>query len=249
MNQSKHPTIDHYLDKVRLHNELYTAEILGREIIIYPNVMSPKYDRSSQIFLSMMQSQKDKTLLDIGCGTGNITLSLIDIAGYVTVIDHPTVVSALLERCGGGRTIVGYSGDFLSRYIGPTFDKILAYSVVHYLAGEDEVLAFLRKAYGLLRPSGKMLVGDIPNADRKRRFEESQFGAAFAKAWKARANGSNEFFDAINADENRVEFDDGMIRRLMKGLGLRSKDYKVLPQPSTMPFGYTREDILITKPG
>ena len=198
---------------------------------------------------SRLELSKDDDLLDIGCGTGNITLSLIDIAGYVTVIDHPTVVAALLERCGGGRTIVGYSGDFLSRYIGPTFDKILAYSVVHYLAGEDEVLAFLRKAYGLLRPGGKMLVGDIPNADRKRRFEESQFGAAFAKAWKARNKGGNEFFAAINADENRVTFDDESVRRLMKGLGLRSKDYKVLAQPSTLPFGHTREDILITKPG
>ncbi len=70
----RHYTIDHYLKKVRSHIEPYVEEILGKEIIIFPGVMSPKYDRSSRIMISLMPTQEGKDVLEIGCGTGIISL-------------------------------------------------------------------------------------------------------------------------------------------------------------------------------
>ena len=221
-------------DTVKAGRHVFQAEAEGRIA----------YNIASRLELS-----KDDDLLDIGCGTGAITIPLVSQVKNLDVIDHAKVVEALLARAPETDAIYPYMGDFLSFRVPRYFDKVLIYSVVHYLTDEAEVLEFLRKAYGLLRPGGKMLVGDIPNVDRKRRFESSQFGAAFSKAWASRENGGNEFFDAIEADENRVAFDDAMIRRLIKDLGLRGRDYRVMAQPSAMPFGHTREDILITRPG
>ncbi len=74
MAYPRHHTIDHYLNKVRVHDAPYEAEVLGKKIVIYPNVMSPKYDRSAQIFIGMMPGQADKTFLDMGCGSGVVGL-------------------------------------------------------------------------------------------------------------------------------------------------------------------------------
>ncbi|PIR38274.1 MAG: hypothetical protein COV34_01540 [Candidatus Zambryskibacteria bacterium CG10_big_fil_rev_8_21_14_0_10_42_12] len=74
MIYKRHPTIDHYLYKVRLHTEPYTTNVLGKDIIVYPYVMSPKYDRSSRIFISMMPNQKGKDFLEIGSGCGIVSV-------------------------------------------------------------------------------------------------------------------------------------------------------------------------------
>lgn len=78
MSYPRHKTIDHYLDKVRLHTEPYSATILGKEVRIHPGVMSPKYDRSSRIFLSLMNFPLKGKFLDMGCGTGIISLFAAD---------------------------------------------------------------------------------------------------------------------------------------------------------------------------
>ncbi len=74
MSYLRHPTIDHYLNKVRQHSKPYFANILGKRIKILPYVMSPKYDRSAQIFISLMPIQKDKRFLEIGTGCGIISI-------------------------------------------------------------------------------------------------------------------------------------------------------------------------------
>lgn len=88
MKYERHPTIDNHLRKVRLHTEPYLASILDREIIIFPEVMSPKYDRSSQIFISIMPSQRGKTFLEIGCGSGIVSVfAALNGASKIVAVD------------------------------------------------------------------------------------------------------------------------------------------------------------------
>ncbi len=71
---TNHPLTDIYLKCVRGHKEPYCADVFGKEIVVYPNVMSPRYDRSSRFHISNMPDQKGKSVLEIGCGCGVIGL-------------------------------------------------------------------------------------------------------------------------------------------------------------------------------
>ncbi len=74
MEYKVHNTTNPYLNNVRSHKEPYTTEILGKEIIVYPNVMSPKYDWSPRFHIENMPNQKGKDFLEIGCGSGVLSL-------------------------------------------------------------------------------------------------------------------------------------------------------------------------------
>ena len=74
MKYERHGTVNPYLQKVRRHKKPYTHRVLGKEIVIYPNVMSPKYDWSSTFHISNMPNQKGKSFLEIGSGCGVISL-------------------------------------------------------------------------------------------------------------------------------------------------------------------------------
>jgi release factor glutamine methyltransferase len=100
MKYSRHYTIDNYLQKVRKHTEPYTAVIAGLEIFIFPNVMSPKYDRSAQMIISMMPNQKNRKVLEIGCGTGILSLhSALQGSTNITAVDiNPLAVENAKEN-------------------------------------------------------------------------------------------------------------------------------------------------------
>ena len=49
-----------------------------------------------------------------------------------------------------------------------TFDAILSYSVLHYVFAEGNVWAFLDRAIELLAHGGSLLIGDVPNASKRK---------------------------------------------------------------------------------
>jgi len=69
-----HSTAEPYLRKVRKHKKPYEHKIFGKKILIYPNVMSPKYDWSSRFHIKHMPNQNGKSFLEVGSGCGVISL-------------------------------------------------------------------------------------------------------------------------------------------------------------------------------
>jgi hypothetical protein len=115
------------------------------------------------------------------------------------------------------------------------------------------LLPFIDAAAGLLRPQGRLLLGDLPNADHKRRFQESAAGQEFQTEWERLSKG------ATAEDRLRVEdfvgglttagmFDDAVALEILAAMRSKGLHSYVLPQPEDLPFGRTREDILIVKP-
>ena len=187
--------------------------------------------------------------LDIGCNVGNILIPLSFMVNSITGIDNASCVTRLQQRYDGDNIIL-VKGDFMDHdFHDQSFDKIIIYSVLHYL-GKDEVEPFIKKALSVLAPGGCMILGDIPNISLKQRFCESEYGIKFQKEWELlNKNTQYEKADITSRqDLDLAIFDDQRIISILtfiRGLGFNAF---VLPQNHDLPFGNTREDIVIERP-
>lgn len=140
MTYPRHHTIDHYLQKVRRHTEPYLAEVYGKEIVIFPHVMSPKYDRSAQMMLSMMPSHKDKSVLEIGSGTGILSLhAALGGAQQIVAVDlneHAVRNTEENFRKYGITNASVFKSDLFASIQG-SFDRILFNAPFHGNKAED----------------------------------------------------------------------------------------------------------------
>ena len=97
----------------------------------------------------------EKTVLEIGCGTGTTALKL---AGFVKELIATDISAQMIEianeKADAQRVHnVRFSkGTLFDESLAPeSFDVILAYNLIHLLEDTDRVL---RRIYGLLRPGG-----------------------------------------------------------------------------------------------
>jgi SAM-dependent methyltransferase len=191
----------------------------------------------------------DDRLLEIGCGSGNLLLPLAASVSAAVGVDHPSCLR-VIQRAGVPANVELVAGRWPGVAVAGHFSKVLAYSVMHYLDGQDAAFAFIDACLEVMRPGSRLLLGDIPNSDAARRFKATDFGASFAEAWSERTR--NE-----SSDEDRERDvllssaklppylgDDFVLAVLARYRGQGYEAY-VLPQPIGLPFCYTREDILI----
>ncbi len=190
------------------------------------------------------------SFLDVGCGGGQVLVPVSYLVRSATGIDHPAVIEWIRRRhADPDLKLIG--GNFLDLAIDERFDRVLSYGVVQCLASADEVGAFVLKAASLLAPGGRLLIGDLPNFDLKRRFMESATGRAFHAAWarrKAEADRTAAPEPATPADGDLPHFDDALMLRLVGSLRARGFSAYLLPQPPDLPCGNTREDLLACRP-
>jgi len=197
--------------------------------------------------------------LDIGCGTGNIAIPLSIVSKKIIGIDHHKCIDKLRKRISGIKNIFLISGNFLDINIKKSFDKIIVYSVLQYLSDKNELFRFIDKAIDLLKPNGKLLLGDLPNSSKEKRFFDSRTGKKYQKKWdkerqkfKKRAEGGDECIGdllyGISKDSKYVAINDDLVLTILAHTRGKGFDAYVLPQPKELPFGYSREDIIIEKP-
>ena len=83
-----HETTSPYLDIVRKHDKPYTIKVFGKELVIFPEVMSPKYDWAGIFAVETLPDVRNKTVLELGCGSGIISLfAALRGAKWVDAID------------------------------------------------------------------------------------------------------------------------------------------------------------------
>lgn len=77
----------------------------------------------------------EDSLIDIGCGPGNVLIPLACMAREVVGVDHPDVVARLAAHVRlPNVTLMG--ANFLDVEIGRRFSRVLVYGVVQLLADE-----------------------------------------------------------------------------------------------------------------
>jgi 2-polyprenyl-3-methyl-5-hydroxy-6-metoxy-1,4-benzoquinol methylase len=201
--------------------------------------------------LEKLKLEKKDNIIDIGCGAGNITIPLNSFVSHTTCIDHRYCLDRLNSRLDKSKSFKLIPGNFIDLKIKKTFDKMLCYSVIHYLKDEKEMWDFILKAIYLLKPGGLALFGDLPNKSKKERFINTKFGKKIDSEYKKSLKNNNlnkTDFVNLSKDVELVDLNDESILRLVKKIRDEGFNAYLLDQPPQLSLSYTREDILVSKP-
>ena len=83
--------------------------------------------------ISKLEITSEDELMDVGSNTGNLTIPLSFFVNNITAVDHAECLDKLNSRFPNLDNICLIPGDFMEVDIKKTFNKILIYSVLHYL--------------------------------------------------------------------------------------------------------------------
>src|SRR5207249_697553 len=187
--------------------------------------------------------------LDIGPGCSELPSMLIDLcernAHQLILVDSEEMLSHLPQK-SFVKKLVGYypqCEDLFDEYHGKV-DVILTYSVLHYVFAESNVWDFLDRSLELMSPGGEMLIGDVPNISKRRRFFSSERGGRFHQEF----TGTEEIPQVAFNQVERHTIDDAVVMSLIARSRNAGFDAYLLPQRDDLPMANRREDILIKRP-
>lgn len=211
----------------------------GFESLIYTDIES-KLPRLAQEGLNV---------LDIGPGCAALPRMLMkdcERRRHSLVLIDSSAMLATLPDAPGVTKIAGFypdCRDALSPWVG-RFDVILCYSVFHYIFVEASFWRFLDCSLELLAPGGQMLIGDIPNVSKRKRFFSSPAGVQFHQQFMQTTDTPIVDFNVVEPER----IDDAVILGVVMRARAQGCDAYWLPQPAALPMANRREDIFICKP-
>lgn len=191
-------------------------------------------------------------VLDFGCGPGTLAIPLSFVSSDITAVDQGGSIELAKTRFNDSAVkwvVGGYPGAKLD---GP-YDRIVVYSMLQYLPNHAMCLEMIGWLVDMLAPGGRMLIGEMPNTDKRARFQQSAAGKAFAAEWEAMKASFpekrlNEFI-ALNDSMDQVsQFNDAVIYEMMRIANAKGAHAYLLPEPADLPYGHTRDDLLIVRP-
>lgn len=106
-----------------------------------------------------LENSQHERILDIGCGDGSISLPLVNKNNSLTLLDMSEQMLALAQARIHPELISRVNimkGDFISAHLETeSYDLIICLGVLSYI---DDVIPFLQKLIGLLRPGGTIIL-------------------------------------------------------------------------------------------
>lgn len=196
-----------------------------------------------------LEETKGKVLLDIGCGCSDLAHYIIGLgknqAFRVLLVDSKEMLDLLPDEAFAEKH-AGYfpdqTEDIINRYMGQV-DYIVCYSIFHYVFYNTCIFKFLDVAASMLKPGGKLLIGDIPSVSKRKRFFSTEQGIKSHQEFTQ----SNTLPDVKHAVIEPAQIDDGVVFSILQRYRNFGLETYVLPQPKTLPMWNRREDILIEK--
>ena len=192
----------------------------------------------------------NQIILDVGPGCTDVPRMMIELATAqdhrLLLVDSPEMLQLLPDEPHTTK----YAGRFpeecstlVNEYAGK-LDVILVYSVFHYIYTEGNVFGFIDACLNLLAPGGQLLIGDIPNSSKRKRFFSSAEGIRFHREFTQTDTTPEVHFNRVEPNE----IDDGVIVGILLRVRGAGCDAYVVPQAPELPMANRREDILIRKP-
>lgn len=124
-----------------------------------------------------------------------------------------------------------------------SMDCIVIYSVLHHVVEHGNYIKFLDTAVELLKENGRLLLADIPNITKKKRFLSSSEGIKFHQEWSKSKDVPQVVWNEL---ENGV-IDDSLVFSILKRYRNMGCETYLLEQKDGLPMNKTREDILIRR--
>jgi hypothetical protein len=212
----------------------------GKELAIFADIKSK---------LTPLNGKR-KIILDIGPGCSGLAYMMIEICEGN---DHQLILAdsqEMLDHLPNASYITKIPGIYpkdcprLFEEYAESIDVILIYSVIQYVFAEGNVFDFIDKSLKLLAPQGSMLIGDIPNNSKRKRFFASAQGIGHHQQFTGTDEVPIVTFNAL--EEGKI--DDSVIMALILRCRNAGFDAYVVPQAANLPMANRREDILITRP-
>ncbi|MCP4322228.1 MAG: class I SAM-dependent methyltransferase [Alteromonadales bacterium] len=211
----------------------------------------------AEFITSLLRFQEHNTFLDIGCGYGNLTDYLLALGTKkklkTTLIDIPEILNRLKADSEFSSKTTFIQGNFpsnLKEAITEKFDHILIYSVLHCVDNPENMID---EAVSLLKSGGRLLIGDVPNINKKGRFLASDAGRSFDADYKGipldaapKYKDSDDFIEKNKGGLN-LKISDSLITKVFNKYRQLGYNVYLIEQPASLPFSNTREDILIVK--
>ena len=208
----------------------------------------------SKIFIDIQSkltslATDNKCIFDIGPGCSDLPNMLIDLCREhrhkLTLIDNQEMLDLLPNDVFIEKVAAAYPNcpDLISRYQGRV-DVVVCYSVLHYLLIDTAFLRFLDTSLSLLAPGGQMLIGDIPNISKRKRFFSSQAGVRFHKEFMK--TDEEPIVEYSRIEHDRI--DDAVVMLLLQRARSQGFEAYILPQNADLPMANRREDVLIVRP-
>jgi len=193
--------------------------------------------------------KKRQLVVDIGSGCSGMSIMLINLCRRnkhrLILIDSKEMLSLLPNYSFITKVEAYYPDDCINliKEHRNRVDAILAYSLLHYVFLESNVYRFLLFSMQLLSSGGELLIGDIPNASKRKRFFSSESGIHFHQNF---TNTKEIPWKEMKASVKGKINDTLIFKLLRKARDFGFESY-VVPQPSNLPMFNRREDILIRK--
>lgn len=177
-----------------------------------------------------------KVICDIGCGCGDLAHGLCrwtrDRRHTLVLVDSKEMLAHLPDWSNIKKSPGKFPNTKLVRQYRGRVDAVLCYSVLQYVYGQQDVFTFIEQALELLTGGGILLIGDIPNEDKRDRFLKTPEGAAFRTTLGRDRTG---------------KIGDSLIFAVMVRFRRLGFETYLVPQPATLPLHNRREDVLIVK--
>lgn len=133
------------------------------------------FDQEAKNITESIELSKDSTVLDIGCGTGGLTIPLAQTCKHIYAVDVSEAMISILtdkiQNLGLNNISTEQSGFLTYQHSGKPIDAIVANITLHHLPDFWKQVA-LCHFYDFLKPGGRMFLADVVFSFAPRDYQE-----------------------------------------------------------------------------
>ena len=201
--------------------------------------------------LPRLGSDEGLTVVDIGPGCAGLPKMLIELCRErrhrLVLVDSPEMLAMLPDVEGVTVKREGLFPRNRAAVLGAAgggADAVLCYSVLHYIFQDTNLFDFTDALIELMAPGARTLVGDIPNASKRRRFFASEAGQRFHREFTGATTPMPVYFNVPVPGK----IDDAVLMGLMMRAQAAGCDAYLVPQDDALPMANRRDDLILARP-